>query len=256
MVYGLPPDDDVPPPAPVLVVSSACTAPRDISALRGPAAMHPWRTVRKRNHRLLPQRCERRPFPKSLPRRTVISAPRATVLALHDSPPISVPTLPTPSLDPGRSVQPAHLLGLTPLHPDDPIHPDDVASIDMTAPSLCPCPADHFIGPPISLPPALPPVFPAQTTYGPVRSSLALACAGEKACIDGVSQIFDIVWGPYPSAMLQNYLAELPGDQLVFLCMLAEFAALEPVFDGFLRPAIVDFAKGWVTHCLQQDSHG
>lgn len=195
--------------------------PRDFSALRGTASTHPWRTIWRRNHRLLPQRCEQRQFPKSLPKRTTISAPHADILALHNSLPELPPALPPTSVAAVPSPPPV----ATPTHPVPP-------------------------------PPVLAPIFPAQTTYGPVRTALALACAGEKACIDAVSQIFDIVWGPYPDVKHQSLLLELPGDQLVFLCMLAEFVALEPVFAEFLHPAIVDFANGWVTHCLQQDSFG
>ncbi|KAJ7093850.1 hypothetical protein B0H15DRAFT_830928 [Mycena belliarum] len=250
MVYGLPPDDDVPPPAPVpplLLVNSSTSTPRDISALRGPAAMHPWRTVRKRNHRLLPQRSERRLFPKSLPKRVVISAPRAAVLALHDSPTIPIPTLPTPPLDPGRSVQPGHLLGLTPLHPDDPIHSDDVAPIDLPAPSLCPCPTDHFLG------------IPADTEYGVVIHRLAYACSRVvPPAVEVANDLCDVVWpplvfrdgtsAPNPAARL-DLLGRMPSDHLVFLVAIAHMGRLEPHFALFFDRALTDFALAWVNHC-------
>ncbi|KAJ7601867.1 hypothetical protein B0H17DRAFT_1122788 [Mycena rosella] len=192
--------------------------------------------IRRRNHRLFPQRREQRPFPKALPKRTVISAPHADILAIIPSHPLIVsPPLPPPREDhpPGLSLRPIDILGLWPLHHDDPIHPDEVPALDIPAPLICPCPADHLVLPV--------PTLPAQTAYGLVRSSLAVACAGEKAVLDAVSDKF--------------HLLELPGDQLVFLCMLAEFVVLEPVFREFLHPAIANFAHGWVTHCLQ-DSFG
>ncbi|KAJ7656523.1 hypothetical protein DFH06DRAFT_1199813 [Mycena polygramma] len=260
------------------VDAAAQPLPRDFSALRSEFP-HPWRTVRRRNHRLLPQRREQRSFPKSLPRRPVISAPRAAVLALHDSLPISVPTLPTPPLDAGRSIQPAQLLGLMPLHPDDPIHPDDVASIVMPAPSLCPCPADHSIGLPVPPLPVLPsapaipvrppsaaicppplvptPSLPVQTSYGLVRSSLALACAtaSKKNRFAAIIDIVSAVWGPTANKE-KGFLAQLPGDQLVFLCTLADFVELEPVFAAFIHPAITGFVTGWVDHCRREDAGG
>ncbi|KAJ6528152.1 hypothetical protein B0H19DRAFT_1195352 [Mycena capillaripes] len=112
--------------------------------------------------------------------------------------------------------------------------------------------------PPVAVP--LPPpvqasTLPAKTPYGLVRSSLALSCAGEKAVLNAISDVFDIAWGPHTTVTQKFHLLELPGDQLVFLCMLAEFVALEPVFREFLHPAIANFAHGWVTHCLQ-DSFG
>ncbi|KAJ7509477.1 hypothetical protein B0H11DRAFT_1959756 [Mycena galericulata] len=44
-------------------------------------------------------------------------------------------------------------------------------------------------------------------------------------------------------------MMELPADQLVFLAALAAIAAAEPIFEGFLYPAITSFANGWVAHC-------
>ncbi|KAJ6522348.1 hypothetical protein DFH09DRAFT_1372729 [Mycena vulgaris] len=225
--------------------------PRDFSAL---SSAHPWRTVRQRNRRLLPQRRELRPFPKSLPKKTTSPAPRADILALHHhtslvpppSPPLP-PPLPLEHHSHGLSLRPVDLLGLLPLHRDDPVHPDDVSPLDMPASSLCPCPADH-LPPSPPVPPAplpiLAPILPVETSYGVVRTSLALACANEKACIDGISNIFELIWGPRPSVANKGYLVELPADQLVFLCTLAHFVELEPVFAEFLHPAIANFANG------------
>ncbi|KAJ7460396.1 hypothetical protein B0H11DRAFT_2286159 [Mycena galericulata] len=198
-------DSSDPPVAEVFTIPAAHLPlrPRDFSALRSESA-HPWRTIRRRNHRLLPQR---RPFPRSLPKKTTI--PTCTV--------------PAPASPP------------TPLAP-------------MAAPPLPPVVAP-------SPPPVQAPTLPAKTPYGLVRSSLALACAGEKAVLSAVSDVFDIAWGSHTTAMQKVHLLDLPGDQLVFLCMLAEFVTLEPVFRDFLHPAIADFAHGWVTHCVQ-DSFG
>ncbi|KAJ7502281.1 hypothetical protein B0H11DRAFT_1990003 [Mycena galericulata] len=41
-------------------------------------------------------------------------------------------------------------------------------------------------------------------------------------------------------------MMELPADQLVFLAALAAIAAAEPIFEGFLYPAITSFANGWM----------
>ncbi|KAJ6563735.1 hypothetical protein DFH09DRAFT_1476449 [Mycena vulgaris] len=233
--------------------------PRDFSAL---SSAHPWRTVRQRNRRLLPQRRELRPFPKSLPKKTTSPAPRADILALHHhtslvpppSPPLP-PPLPLEHHSHGLSLRPVDLLGLLPLHRDDPVHPDDVSPLNMPAPSLCPCPADH-LPPSPPVPPAplpiLAPILPVETSYGVVRTSLALACANEKACIDGISNIFELIWGPRPSVANKGYLVELPADQLVFLCTLAHFVELEPVFAEFLHPAIANFANGWAAMVYRQ----
>ncbi|KAJ7937740.1 hypothetical protein B0H13DRAFT_2302564 [Mycena leptocephala] len=71
-------------------------------------------------------------------------------------PPLPEPLPPLSQHQPrtGLSLRPADLLGLLlPLHPDDPFHPDDVPSIELPAPSFCPCPADHC-------------ELPADTDYG------------------------------------------------------------------------------------------
>ncbi|KAJ7090163.1 hypothetical protein C8R44DRAFT_751142 [Mycena epipterygia] len=248
-IYG-PLDDKPPPHVPVLHITDS-GRPRDFSALRGIASTHPWRTIRRRNHRLFPQRREQRPFPKALPKRTVISAPHTDILAIPDHPFIVSPPLPPPCEDrpPGLSLRPIDILGLWPLHPDDPIHPDEVPALDIPAPLICPCPADHLVLPV--------PALPAQTPYGLVRSALALACASEQPhAASTLSAVFDIVWGPYPHEDDQNHLVELPGDQLVILCTLAEFITVEPVFAAFLRRAITDFATGWVDHCRREDAGG
>ncbi|KAJ7104941.1 hypothetical protein C8R44DRAFT_746188 [Mycena epipterygia] len=195
-----------PPLVPVLHITDS-GRPRDFSALRGIASTHPWRTIRRRNHRLFPQRREQRPFPRALPKRTVIAAPHTDILAILDHPLIVSPPLPPPREDrpPGLSLRPIDILGLWPLHPDDPIHPDKVPALDIPAPLICPCPADHLVLPV--------PALPAQTPYGLVRSALALACASEQPhAASALSAVFDIVWRPYPHEDDQNHLVELPGD--------------------------------------------
>ncbi|KAJ7278627.1 hypothetical protein C8J57DRAFT_1502470 [Mycena rebaudengoi] len=98
-------------------------------------------------------------------------------------------------------------------------------------------------------------VSPRMTSYGQVRSDLALACASQQPhAAFALSNVFELVFGPHTPPEDQDYLAQLPADQLVFLCTLVEFVALEPVFAEFLRPAILSFATGWVTHCRHQDS--
>ncbi|KAJ6564692.1 hypothetical protein B0H19DRAFT_1141739 [Mycena capillaripes] len=111
-------DDNVNPICTVFTIPST-PAPRDFSALRSTASTHPWRTIRRHIHRLLPQRRESRPFPQSLTKRTVISAPRANVLALQDDivvvpipiPAITIPVatvpIPVPSPDPPACVLPS-----------------------------------------------------------------------------------------------------------------------------------------------------
>ncbi|KAJ6545231.1 hypothetical protein B0H19DRAFT_1167174 [Mycena capillaripes] len=193
-------------PVHAVPLADSRSTPRDFSALRGDST-HPWRTIRRRNHWLLPQwreQHEKRPFPKSFPKRAIISTPDVDILAVDS------------------------LLMLPPPPP----------------PVAVPLP-----------PPVQAPTLPAKTPYGLVRSSLALSCAGEKAVLNAVSDVFDIAWGPHTTVTQKFHLLELPGDQLGFLCMLAEFVALEPVFREFLHPAIANFAHGWVTHCLQ-DSFG
>ncbi|KAJ7903002.1 hypothetical protein B0H13DRAFT_2335354 [Mycena leptocephala] len=270
------PDDDSPSPSPVDDSSSTVHAvllpPRDFSALCSLSA-YPWRAIRRRNLRLLPPHCERRPFPQSLPKKTTIAI--STIPTPASPPPPSAPIhalstpvrreVPAPPLPPprepqsGLSLRPADLLDLLPLlhpiGPDDPFYPDEVPSIDMPAPSLCPCPADHL---PRPIPPIPAPSLPADTSYGVVQSSLALACttAVEKHFSAALADVVSVAWGPYGTYEEKGLLAQLPGDQLVFLCMLPEFVRLEPVFAEFLDPAIINFARGWVNHCRREDGEG
>ncbi|KAJ7260548.1 hypothetical protein C8J57DRAFT_1514486 [Mycena rebaudengoi] len=162
------------------------STPRDFSALRSSGSAHPWRTIRRRNQRLLLPHRERRPFPHSLPKRPVISSSLPDILAVQDNLP--------------------ELLQLLP-------------------PST-PCP-------------------PAATAYGFAKTTLAVACAQmQPRSAFSMEKVFDIVWGPYPDEEDQNFLAELPPDQLIFLCTLAEIVLLEPVFEEFLHPAITLLQMG------------
>ncbi|KAJ7713455.1 hypothetical protein B0H14DRAFT_2644807 [Mycena olivaceomarginata] len=344
--------DDVPdiPIVHIVYAAPSTPPPRDLSAIRSPA-FHPWRTIRRRNHRLLPQRREPQPFPKSLPRRPVVSAPHVDVLAVNDHP-VSLP--PPPSLAPTHRFVPLStadddsipvlvLLRPVPLpydpyyfipsdfrtqerslpgetfygpvqsglalvcareypwiavarstiseiawgvhHPEecdereevlDLLPPDQLVFL-MVLTEICRLEPDFtgFVEPAIAdfvnawldhcCPPPPPPsvanipvpsMVPARmTSYGQVRSDLALACASEQPqAAFALSNVSELVFGPYPRPEDQDYLAQLPADQLVFLCTLVEFVALEPVLAEFLHPAIISFAMGWVTHCQHQDS--
>ncbi|KAJ6545223.1 hypothetical protein B0H19DRAFT_1379969 [Mycena capillaripes] len=233
--------DDVTEPA------AAPTAIMTIApALRWPALHslggHPWRAIRRRKRRL----------------RADCSWQQPPFEPHFDTPPAAPPSSPPRPLIPenwvhGRSLQPAELLGLQSLHCDTSIHPDNVPLLDIPAPSLCLCPADHL--PP---PPAPAPSFPAETSYGSVQSSLALAyaTASEKGCFAAITDVVSLVWGSSGTYLEKGLLARLPGDQLIFLCMLADFVALEPVFTTFLHPAITDFATGWIEHCQREDAGG
>ncbi|KAJ7739722.1 hypothetical protein B0H14DRAFT_2990684 [Mycena olivaceomarginata] len=64
---------------PQLAPTLSC-GPRDWSTLRSDSA-HPWRAIRHRSYRLRPQRPERRPFPRSLPK-TVPSLPPPPIHAV------------------------------------------------------------------------------------------------------------------------------------------------------------------------------
>ncbi|KAJ6587764.1 hypothetical protein B0H10DRAFT_1961354 [Mycena sp. CBHHK59/15] len=91
--------------------------------------------------------------------------------------------------------------------------------------------------------------LPAETAYGPVQSGLALVCAREHPWAQlACGEISAIAWGSYSTAG-SDFLADLPPDQLVFLAVLAQIVALEPVFEGFLHPAIANFAGTWAAHC-------
>ncbi|KAJ6523953.1 hypothetical protein B0H10DRAFT_2249691 [Mycena sp. CBHHK59/15] len=65
--------DDVPHPHMIHTIHAAHSTPtpRDSSALRSELA-HPWHTIRRSNHRLLPQRREQCPFPNRSPKEFMI----------------------------------------------------------------------------------------------------------------------------------------------------------------------------------------
>ncbi|KAJ7883004.1 hypothetical protein B0H14DRAFT_3433155 [Mycena olivaceomarginata] len=70
--------------------------------------------------------------------------------------------------------------------------------------------------------------LPGETPYGPVQSSLALACAREYPWITlAIANISDIAWGSRPPDVLderEDVLYQLPSDQLVFLAVLIEIS--------------------------------
>ncbi|KAJ7483701.1 hypothetical protein B0H11DRAFT_2020192 [Mycena galericulata] len=193
--------------------------PRDFSALRSESA-HPWRTIRRRNHRLLPQR---RPFPHSLPKH---------MLAPEEPPP-----------PPPATLNPIH--GLLTEDPNDP-----VPVLVLPRPVRLPWDPYHFIPSQYPLPARS---LPGETVYGPVQSGLALVCAREYPWIFVAhANISEIAWGAHPPDVLderEDVLHELPPDQLVFLAVLVQICNLEPVFAPFLEPAIADFVNGWLEHC-------
>ncbi|KAJ7266405.1 hypothetical protein B0H12DRAFT_1230186 [Mycena haematopus] len=210
-------------------------APRDFSALRSIASTHPWRTIRRRNHRLLPQRREPRPFPKSLPKRTVTAAPRADILAVHDHFSMRLP--PPPSLDP--TPRPAPLSFKEPV----PV---------LVLPRPIPLPYNPYYFIPSDFP-VHNRSLPAETFYGPVQSGLALVCAREYPWIDiAHGTISEIAWGVYPRDEYDErarVLDVLPPDELVFLMVLSEICRLELDFTGFVEPAIANFVNAWLDHC-------
>ncbi|KAF8175961.1 hypothetical protein K438DRAFT_1847351 [Mycena galopus ATCC 62051] len=71
--------------------------PRNWSTLRSDTA-HPWRTIRRRNHRLRPQQPERRPFPQSLPKiltlRHLTPPPSPAMVDIPPDPATAAPTFP------------------------------------------------------------------------------------------------------------------------------------------------------------------
>ncbi|KAJ6523979.1 hypothetical protein B0H19DRAFT_1200727 [Mycena capillaripes] len=84
------------------LVSEALPAkpPRDLSALRNDSA-HPWRNIRRRNHRVLPQRNAHRPFPRSLPKNTPgILLPLPANIHLVSIDPIHPPEIPFLAMPP------------------------------------------------------------------------------------------------------------------------------------------------------------
>ncbi|KAJ7433963.1 hypothetical protein B0H11DRAFT_2120005 [Mycena galericulata] len=223
-------EDDEPPPvrvadpepirhdlpvAEVFTIHSAPAAhsplrPRDFSALRSESA-HPWRTIRRRNHRLLPQR---RPFPHSLPKR---------MLAPEELP-----------LPPPVALIPIH--GLLAEDPND-----RVPVLVLPRPVRLPWDPYHFIP---SQYPLQARSLPGETTYGPVQSGLALVCAHEYPGLSLCTLTSRRLHGR------EDVLYELPPDQLVFLAVLVQICNLEPVFASFLEPAISDFVNGWLEHCF------
>jgi len=188
--------------------------PRDWSTLRSDTA-HPWRTIRRRTQRLLPQRSTRLPFPRSIPKQLLIPLqptlqPTATIHSISENcdDPIPVLVMPRPAPLPSVPYDPLPLQG------------------PVSRRSL-----------------------PAETAYGPVQSGLALVCAREHPWVQlALGEISAIAWGSYYDTP-SDCLADLPPDQLVFLAILVENTSLEPVFSGFLHPVITDFANMWAAHC-------
>ncbi|KAJ6587517.1 hypothetical protein DFH09DRAFT_1141263 [Mycena vulgaris] len=189
-----------PPPSPyedtpdipihTVYARSTTPTPRDFSALRSEAA-HLWRTIRRRNHRLLPQR---RPFPCSLPKRVP-----------------QLPPPPTPSA-------PLHLL----RHSEPFEHPLPVLALPRATP-LPDDPPNLFHlkrDPPYR-------ALPADPVYGTAQSALAAACAKQFPWIYlARARIADIAWPPDDER--ENYLVHLPCDQLIFLATMTEMMDLEP----------------------------
>ncbi|KAJ6546585.1 hypothetical protein B0H10DRAFT_2089084 [Mycena sp. CBHHK59/15] len=187
---------------------------RDFSALRSETP-HPWRTIRRRTQRLLPQRSARLPFPRSLPK--------------------WLPIPPQPTLQPTAAI---HSIS---ENRDDPIPV-------LVMPRPAPLPIVPYDPLPLQGP-VSPCSLPAETAYGPVQSGLALVCAREHPWVQlALGEISAIAWGSYYDTP-GDCLADLPPDQLVFLAILVEITSLEPVFSGFLHPVITDFANTWAAHC-------
>ncbi|KAJ7463121.1 hypothetical protein B0H11DRAFT_87341 [Mycena galericulata] len=205
--------------------------PCDFSALRSKSA-HPWRTVRRRNQRLLPHR---RPFPQSLPKRIPPPPPPLDPVTLLESQP------PSPSLAPSV---PIHAL-VAHAPADDPI-----PILVLPRPMGLPWDPYKFIP---SDCPTLPTSLPGEMVYGPVQSGLALVCAREYPwSLLARSAISEIAWGAHPPDEYderEDVLDLLPPDQLMFLGVLAEVCRLEPDFTGFVEPAIADFTNTWLDHC-------
>ncbi|KAK6995663.1 hypothetical protein R3P38DRAFT_3223623 [Favolaschia claudopus] len=214
-----------PLPIPPRTVTSVM---RDWSALRV-ECVNPWRTIRRRKQRLRPR------YADTCPRAPRVVTP-AAVSTL--SPPKPVPVM---SLLEGRSqplpLQPTQVFALVPLHPDDPIHPDDVPTNDLPLPLACPCPDDHLAGPRL---------LSADTPFGWVGSSLALACAWELPEPDKVlDALAFLAWGSSEDVR-RDCLADLPPDLFVFLGVLSMVSVLECDFGQFLVPAGSSFIKHWV----------
>lgn len=236
--------DDTPDIATIhTVYISVAPSPRDFSALRSESA-HPWRTIRRRHHRLLPQRRDQRPFPRSLPKKTpptpipavvhTVIADTTPLLPRHvlfdnDAPPVSNPIL----------------VADNPPYADEPI-----PALVLPRPMRLPWDPYHFI--PTDYPTA-DRSLPGETFYGAVQSGLALVCAREYPWIEvALANISEIVWGAHPPDEIderEDVLELLPPDQLVFLMVLVEICHLEPDFTGFVEPAIADFVSAWLGHC-------
>ncbi|KAJ6541294.1 hypothetical protein B0H10DRAFT_1970788 [Mycena sp. CBHHK59/15] len=154
--------DDVPDTVHTVLAPHATPAGRDFSDLR---TTHPWRTIRRRNHRLLPQRREPRPFPQSLPKRTTtISAPRAEILTLHDhtSVPVPVPAVIVP-------------VPTSPIPIPAPGEPRDPFYLQRDPPRC---------------------VLPAETAYGTAQSALAVAYSARTShSRSGVTEINTLCFG-------------------------------------------------------------
>ncbi|KAJ6618586.1 hypothetical protein B0H10DRAFT_2433848 [Mycena sp. CBHHK59/15] len=207
--------DDVPDTVHTVLAPHATPAARDFSDLR---TTHPWHTIRRRNHRLLPQRREPRPFPQSLPKQTTtISAPRAEILTLHDhtSVPVPVPAVIVP-------------VPTSPIPIPVPGEPRDSFYLQRDPP---PC------------------LLPAETAYGTAQSALAVACAREFPWVYlALDRISEIAWGPHPDER-QSYLLHLPCDQLIFLAALTEMTSLQPDLAIFFEKPMANLANTWVDHC-------
>ncbi|KAJ7437694.1 hypothetical protein B0H11DRAFT_2106666, partial [Mycena galericulata] len=204
---------------------------------------HPWSTIRRRNHRLLPRCRIQRKFPRLFPRRILTPLPAVVHAVREDLTPL-LPrhilftnhglTVPNPVLTPnnlGRADEPVPVLTL-PRHvprPWDPYYfmPNEFSTAEKS--------------------------LPGETFYGVVQSGLALVCAREYPWIDLARRdISEIVWGAHPPDELderEDVLNLLPPDQLVFLMVLVQICRLEPDFTGFVEPAIADFVNAWLHHC-------
>ncbi|KAJ7277998.1 hypothetical protein C8J57DRAFT_1713560 [Mycena rebaudengoi] len=235
--------DDVPELATIctVYVTPSAPAPRDFSVLRSTSA-HPWRTIRCRNHRLLPQRRDQRLFPRSLPKRTPAPTP-AVVHAIEDT----IPLNPDHICVPDEPYPISHPI----LVADNPPHADEPIPV-LVLPRALPLPWDPYYFIPTDYPTA-DRSLPGETFYGPVQSGLALVCAREYPWIAlARANISEIAWGAHPPDELderEEVLDLLPPDQLVFLMVLVEICHLEPDFAGFVEPAITDFVNAWLDHC-------
>ncbi|KAK7006803.1 hypothetical protein R3P38DRAFT_2793485 [Favolaschia claudopus] len=213
-----------PPPQPLPIPPRAVTSVmRDWSALRV-ECVNPWRTIRRRKQRLRPR------YAGTCPRAPRVVTP-AAVSTL--SPPKPVPVM---SLLEGRSqplpLQPTQVFALVPLHPDDPIHPDDVPTNDLPLPLACPCPDDHLAGPRL---------LSADTPFGWVGSSLALACAWELPEPDKVlDALAFLAWGSSEDVR-RDCLADLPHDLFIFLGVLSMLFS-PPIPHHFPRPFLNIYA--------------